>query len=195
MMIFTSQLARGSYRNEASADATSDLAAFKESGGIEYGAHVLLVLRSFKGDGNFVEATMPKNRLGPKLDFNLKMDRETTKLEQTFEDPREQQLALQAEQAIPDVRKALTDRGWPGLSGRAVEQVVRRDAHVVRVALRLMAARGEATMNDGPRGAVLWSIGTGGPPKPMAPPAPVAPLAESQDVMAAALYAQKEAGK
>lgn len=192
MVIFTSELARGSYRSEASADATSDLAAFKESGGIEYGAHVLLVLRSFKGDGNFIGATMPKNRLGPKLDFNLKMDRETTAMAQTFEDPREAAELLSAEQAIPEVRKALEDRGWPGLSQRGVETAVRRDTHTVRAALRLMAARGMATMQDGPRNSILWTLGTGAAPAAHAPPLPAQPLAESQDALAAALYAQRE---
>jgi hypothetical protein len=173
MVLFTCELSRGSYRNEASAEATDDLAAFKESGGIEYGAHLAMVLRSFKGDGNFVQVTMPKNRLGPKIDFNLKMDRETTNLEQTFEDPREEALKVQAELAIPEVRKALEDKGWPGLSGRGVELAVRRDAHTVRLALRLMAARGLATMNDGPRNAILWTLGTGAPvPMTFAPPEP-----------------------
>lgn len=74
LMIVTSELARGSYRSKAQAEQIEDLAAFKESGGIEYAGRVLIVLRTAAGDGGVVDAAMPKNRLGRKLPFRLELD-------------------------------------------------------------------------------------------------------------------------
>src|SRR5690606_30510890 len=89
-VIATSEIPRSAYRSEAAADASDDLAAFKESGDIEYAAHVLVLLRSIAGSDDTIDAREPKNRLGQKLNFLLKFDRETTNFEETFDDPREQ---------------------------------------------------------------------------------------------------------
>jgi hypothetical protein len=195
--VLTSELARGSYRNESSADATNDLAAFKESGGIEYGGHVLLVLRSVSGNGEFVVATMPKNRLGVKLDFTLKLDRESTVLTESNEDPRLLKDNAAAEAAIPEIAKALEGRAWPGMSGRAIEELVPRDGKTIRSALRIMAVRGLVTASAGPRGAVLWAPVAGGAPQyapgTFAPPeaADAPALDESLGAMGEALNAQR----
>lgn len=77
IVLFTSELARGAYRSKQSAEQIEDLAAFKESGGIEYGGHVLLVMRTSKGDASLVEANVPKNRVGSKGEFALRLDFET----------------------------------------------------------------------------------------------------------------------
>src|SRR5262249_51188956 len=95
-VIVTSELSRASYRNKAQADQIEDLAAFKESGGIEYAGTVLLVLRNPKGSGGMVDVTMPKNRLGfERPDFRLQLDparatlREVPMPEPTDEPPKE----------------------------------------------------------------------------------------------------------
>ena len=69
----TAELARGAYRSQNVSERTDDLAAFKESGGIEYGLTTALVLRSVPGDGGLVDVTMPKNRLGQKLPFRIEL--------------------------------------------------------------------------------------------------------------------------
>lgn len=74
LVLATCELARGAYRSQNAADRIEDLAAFKESGGIEYGATTLLVLRSVKGEEDLVDVTMPKNRMGQKLPFRLKLN-------------------------------------------------------------------------------------------------------------------------
>jgi archaellum biogenesis ATPase FlaH len=56
LTIWTSELARGAYRNQASQDTTDPIAASKESGGIEYFASILAVMRSVK------EVQVPKVR-------------------------------------------------------------------------------------------------------------------------------------
>lgn len=74
LVLATCELARGAYRSQNAADRIDDLAAFKESGGIEYGATMALVLRSVPGDGGLVDVTIPKNRAGQKLPFRLSLD-------------------------------------------------------------------------------------------------------------------------
>jgi hypothetical protein len=179
MVAFTSELNRGSYRSEDSAEATSDLAAFKESGGIEYYAHILLLLRSVKGEGAYVTVSMPKNRLGPKVDSILKIDFETTNLTESFDDPRLSQMKAAAELAIPGVRQVLESTGWPGVSQNTVEKMAQGEKRVVRFALQVMRDRGIAQFKPGPRGAMLWSLvpnGVTAPAGDYAPPPIGAPL-------------------
>lgn len=73
--IATSELTRGAYRSKAIADQIDDLAAFKESGGIEYAMTVGLVLRTPPGEGGLVDVSTAKNRLGGgKPKFRLQLD-------------------------------------------------------------------------------------------------------------------------
>jgi KaiC/GvpD/RAD55 family RecA-like ATPase len=74
LVLATCELSRGAYRSQNVADRVEDLAAFKESGGIEYGASTLLVLRSVKGEDDLVDVAMPKNRMGRKLPFRLRLN-------------------------------------------------------------------------------------------------------------------------
>jgi hypothetical protein len=71
----TCELNRGSYRTSDPVARVADLAAFKESGGIEYGASVALVLRSVKDEPDLVDVAFAKNRLGPRPEFRLRLDR------------------------------------------------------------------------------------------------------------------------
>ncbi len=74
-VVVTSELSRASYRNKNQADQIEDLAAFKESGGIEYAMTVGLVLRSVAGEVNTVDVSTAKNRLGgSKPKFRLALD-------------------------------------------------------------------------------------------------------------------------
>lgn len=72
LVIATCELARGAYRSTS--DRIDDLASFKESGGIEYGASTALVLRSVPGGGGFVDVAMAKNRAGTKASFRLALN-------------------------------------------------------------------------------------------------------------------------
>jgi hypothetical protein len=74
LVISTCELARSAYRNTEAKLNTNPLAAFKESGDIEYAAQLAIVLISRQGAGNIVDVVMPKNRLGPKKDFALQLD-------------------------------------------------------------------------------------------------------------------------
>jgi replicative DNA helicase len=85
LVIATCELARGAYRSQNAADRIDDLAAFKESGGIEYGVTTALVLRSVateNGEEGLVDVTIPKNRLGTKPPFRLRLDSKRASFEE-----------------------------------------------------------------------------------------------------------------
>jgi KaiC/GvpD/RAD55 family RecA-like ATPase len=64
-VVLLSELSRGAYASKASGPyATNDLAAAKESGGIEYSVDVLTVLRNAPDARGAVTFTTPKSRLG-----------------------------------------------------------------------------------------------------------------------------------
>lgn len=71
----SSELAKSAYRSAAQRENTNPLAAFKESGDIEYGVALALVLISHPGTSNIVDGVIAKNRLGPgKPEFMLRLD-------------------------------------------------------------------------------------------------------------------------
>lgn len=63
LVIATSEVSRGFYRG-GGPDKTDPLAAFKESGGIEYGLDLAIVLDSIKGEHGAASVYLPKSRLG-----------------------------------------------------------------------------------------------------------------------------------
>jgi replicative DNA helicase len=63
-VVATCELARGAYRSRNPAERTEALAAFKESGAIEYAAKLALVLTSAKDEVGVVDVEVVKNRWG-----------------------------------------------------------------------------------------------------------------------------------
>ena len=74
LVIDTCEMSRGAYRSKDAGSRIDDLAAGKESGGIEYAHDLMLVLRSVEGETGMVDVTMPKNRMGVKATFRLRQD-------------------------------------------------------------------------------------------------------------------------
>jgi replicative DNA helicase len=72
LVIATSEVSRGWYRN--SKDRIDPLAAFKESGGIEYGAGLALAMINVKGQEDLVDVVIAKNRMGQKPPFRLRLN-------------------------------------------------------------------------------------------------------------------------
>lgn len=153
--IATSELARGSYRNEASKDATNDLAAFKESGGIEYAGHALYVLRSIAGCDSTIDVTNPKNRVGIKRDFMLDFNRETTNFKETFDDPRDAERLEQAGKAADAVYQQVRAAAWPGLLVSELTKTGYRST-AARDALRLLEGEGRIVSATGAGKKVYW---------------------------------------
>lgn len=83
LVIATSELARGAYRSRDASERTDDLAATKESGGIEYAAGTLLILRSVPEEVGLIDVTVPKNRGGDRTPFRLTMDFTRARLHET----------------------------------------------------------------------------------------------------------------
>jgi hypothetical protein len=77
VVIATSEVNRGSYRSKKVEEQTTDLAATKESGYIEFAAQTLLILKTTAGDDDVVSVATPKNRGGTHASFRLRLDRET----------------------------------------------------------------------------------------------------------------------
>lgn len=75
IVVATSELSKAAYRNRDQAENINPLSAFKESGDIEYGVGLALVLTSRIGSGDVVDAVVAKNRLGPeKPTMMLRLD-------------------------------------------------------------------------------------------------------------------------
>jgi hypothetical protein len=80
LVIATCELNRGAYRSRNADERVEDLASFKESGGVEYGASLALVLRNVPDSGELIDATFAKNRLGTRGAFRLSLDRTHARL-------------------------------------------------------------------------------------------------------------------
>jgi KaiC/GvpD/RAD55 family RecA-like ATPase len=72
--IATSEVGRGLYRSKNPAERTEGLASFKETGAIEYGAKLALVMRSVVDEVGLVDVEIVKNRFGKKPPFRLRLD-------------------------------------------------------------------------------------------------------------------------
>lgn len=80
IVLAISELNRSAYANADPTKRVDDLASFKESGSVEYGAPVAFVMRSVKGTPDEVDITFAKNKLrGPDVPagycFRLRLDR------------------------------------------------------------------------------------------------------------------------
>ncbi len=73
VVIYTSEVNRSWYRNRKAEDRSTDLAAFAEAR-IEFSGDTLLLLRANDEDPDLVEIRLPKNRLGTRQPFFLRMD-------------------------------------------------------------------------------------------------------------------------
>jgi hypothetical protein len=146
LVLATCELARGAYRSRDAKERIDDLAAFKESGGIEYGATCALVLRSVPETPDLIDATFAKNRVGTKLDFRLRLDRARARVAE------EMIPATPAETAEHDPRERAAQA--------AHEQLCRRVLAVVRGHPGALTSRNEIARKAGKsrRGAVLEAI-------------------------------------
>lgn len=137
LVVVTSELARGFYRSRNTAEAIDPLAAFKESGGIEYGAATALVLRTVKGDGGLVDVLVPKHRGYRRDPFRLRLNRDMTFTEVPIEDDEDDDAKprrgshTNISETVNVVRRILLTR--PGVAGKgAMRGLVRAEGHVVR---------------------------------------------------------------
>lgn len=150
LVVATTELARGSYRSKNTAEQIDDLAAAKESGGIEYAASLLLVLRSVAGTPNRVDVAMPKNRLGQKLPFRFALDFERATIAEVErpadKTPQDRFAALKV--AVMTAVRIAAENSKPYKSGSAVARDVDGRKADILEALKELEVDGEL-VNDG----------------------------------------------
>lgn len=142
IVILTSELARGAYRSKKSEEQIDDLAAFKESGAVEYGMHVGLVLRTAAGDPSLVRVSMPKNRTGTRGPFGLRLDFETATFtaEELPEDESDSERLADFDKLCDRVLGAV--KANPGASSRRIRTEVGAKRDAVYAALEKLETHG-----------------------------------------------------
>jgi KaiC/GvpD/RAD55 family RecA-like ATPase len=98
LVVTTSEANRASYRNDAAAAETNDMAAGAESRAIEFGAQTMLMLRTPKDYPDIIHVRIAKNRRAFVGEFWLRLDREHHTLTEC-EDPRGNQSDREGERS------------------------------------------------------------------------------------------------
>jgi KaiC/GvpD/RAD55 family RecA-like ATPase len=146
LVVATSELARGAYRSRRADEHIEPLASPKESGGIEYAADVLIILRSVADAGGIVEALVAKNRLGRRATWRMRIDFARAQLDElppeTTPDPHDDGREREIEGRIVarvNAEPGVSLRGLRATAGcghpradRAIERLVGRGAIHVR---------------------------------------------------------------
>jgi len=156
------ELARGAYRSQNAADRIDDLAAFKESGGIEYGASMALVLRTVPEQDGVVDVSMPKNRLGRKLPFRLSLNHETATFREVDRPAPEDDIAWPSKmQAVKDaVLKCVSKTIQPINSGSEIQRRIHKGKSLTLKAIRELVEEGQIA-TDSKGNFLLGSNGSG----------------------------------
>lgn len=124
LVIGTSEVSRGAYSSRNPAESVSDLAAFKESGALEYGAHLALVLRSVADETGLVDVSTAKNRWGSggeRPTFRLALNFRTATFTETAApaagEERLSSASSQLERDMDAVRAVLRETADTGVAG------------------------------------------------------------------------------
>jgi KaiC/GvpD/RAD55 family RecA-like ATPase len=155
LVLATCELARGAYRSTNAAERIDDLAAFKESGGIEYAASLAVVLRSVKDGGGLVDGTIPKSRIGTKQPFRLSLDGQRARfVEVAIEDPDSGEAIVEREtNALDEAKSRILAVLRKAIQPLRSKGEIQRRAKVQRsrcwVALNELLEQGEVVILDG----------------------------------------------
>jgi RecA/RadA recombinase len=146
VVIYTSEVHRGWYRNRKAEDRSTDLAAFAEAR-IEFSGDTLLLLRANDEDPDLVEVRIPKNRLGTRQPFFLRMHQQRSLFTVVEGDPSaalrdaaEEQLI---EKQVQSILQALQTS--PGLTQTHLKDVVGGNRQAFLAALRRVKDSGMVT--------------------------------------------------
>jgi replicative DNA helicase len=161
IVFVASELARGGYARK---DRTSDLASFKNSGGIEYGADVAVVLRPMEQREGDVVATIVKNRLGSKGTFMLRINKDTclySEVDEEGERGAQDSAREQAEEGrlteMCGKILALLEH-TPGLNTRQIRAEVSGKTDLKNAAMDRLKDTGRIVPQSGPKNALFWTI-------------------------------------
>lgn len=178
LVIVTSELARGAYRAKNTRERTEAMAAFKESGSIEYAMTIGLVLTNVKGEANVVRVDVPKCKRGTRGAFLLRRNpwrctyEDGGRVEDEDEDARQGSGAAPADAQIErDMERARhVLRSHPGIAGiDAWVDEMGINKSRARAACRRLITRGEVEdRRERGRPRFFWR------PPPSEPSAPTA---------------------
>jgi archaellum biogenesis ATPase FlaH len=133
LVIATCELARGAYRSRDAADRINDLAAFKETGDIEYAIAIGLVLRSVNDEPDLVDVTVPKAKRGRPEPFRLKLD---------FRHACFSEVPLPSEESVEQETSARYEARQAELNERVHQTILRQPGLAGREAIRaILGAR------------------------------------------------------
>jgi KaiC/GvpD/RAD55 family RecA-like ATPase len=152
LILATCELARGAYRSRQVAETINDMAAFKESGGIEYAAQTALVLRSVPDEARLVDVTVPKNRALGREPFRLRMDAMTASYTEVDSGPVEagRQLGPVKGEDLRDEVLALVRRARKPFRSKAeIRRVLQKRDDDVRAAVDLLEHEGRLAKVSG----------------------------------------------
>lgn len=158
VMIYTSEFNRSWYRARKEEDRTSDLAAFAEAR-IEFSGDVLLAMRAMDEDPDLVKVTVPKNRLGTRQPFMLRLDRARARFEAVDGDLATTARCAAETQRIDEAREAILREltAHSGVTRRQLQELVGIKVGVFSDALKGLKADG--MVQTVPKGtAVLHSL-------------------------------------
>lgn len=167
LVIATSEVGRGWYRGGP--DKVDPLAAFKESGGIEYALDVALVLESVKGETGQVDVWVPKSRLGradrgepacrARIDFARADMSEIASPAEGDGEPYEHDDSEDVERVAHEIERALVTSKGAVTTRKDLERIVPRGQRLTTRAVSLLLRDGRIT---GGRGVAFSTIRVGG---------------------------------
>jgi 5S rRNA maturation endonuclease (ribonuclease M5)/archaellum biogenesis ATPase FlaH len=173
LVLATCELSRAFYRTPALAAQLNPLAAFKESGSIEYAAQTAIVLTTPKGRSDVIDAAVPKNRGYIKRPFRLSLHADLTfhetELPTDDEPAPDPDQPAELDRDVERVCRVL--QGRPGLAGKAALRAELRaqghamasgrvDAAVARLRVREPGEPddGQRIANLGKRNRPAWHL-------------------------------------
>jgi Winged helix-turn-helix DNA-binding len=158
VMVYTSEVNRSWYRAKREEDRASDLAAFAEAR-IEFSGDVLLTLRSLDDDPDMVEVRIPKNRLGTRKGFLMRLDRERARFDAVDADYATAARSAAETERLDEARETILRelRDHPGVTRRQLQEMVSLKVAVFSDALK--GLKKDGMVQTVPKGtAILHSL-------------------------------------
>jgi replicative DNA helicase len=154
VMVYTSEVNRSWYRAKREEDRASDLAAFAEAR-IEFSGDVLVTLRSLDEDPDLVEVRIPKNRLGTRKGFLMRLNRERARFDEVDGDyataARSAAETARLDEARETILRELRDN--PGVTRRQLQDLVGIKVGIFSEALKRVKCDG--MVRTAPKGTAI----------------------------------------
>ena len=163
LVIFTSELNRGAYRNRDSSENVDDMAAGKESGAIEYHADIWMVIRWESGEQGRVTVAMAKNRVGsrtqPDKPLELQLDQRACQFLVLGEDAQEELRDRAQAASLTRTCRAILDacRKEQGLTTTELKNATKANRTLIPTAMRLLVKNGQLVNRGTERKAEWWT--------------------------------------